>query len=395
MKLRKLTTTSGLIFTLSSPAPLFAATDYVFFCQSCNPGTYSDGTLEGSCADCNLGTCSLAGASSCMNCKEGTSTSSNGTNLNGTKGTPCTSSDGKCVPCSPGYYADVKGLATCKECPEGKVSAAGGATGCTGCGKGKYAPNKHMSQCNDVGTGYCATGSANTGRSGCTSSTNSGSYPGVAVCNKETCGAISCNGGYILSGTSCSKCGKGTFTSGGTATQCTSCNGGYCQPNAGQTSCTTPCTSTSVKSCSKTTCAPTGCNPGYGGSNCSVCNSGKYSKNGSLSGCDTCSAGQYSGDSGAKTECTSCSAGTYSGAGASSCTDCGEWTWSSAGSSSCTSVRDKYDVIEDLSDGKYSSGSLEAGYYVFIVGGGKGGNVGSRSGGSGGQLTYEIGRAHV
>ncbi len=267
MKLRKLTTTTGLIFTITSPAPLFATDSYLFVCEACKAGTYSDGTND--CISCAAGTYSHASSTSCTNCQEGHSTEGK-------------TGQAECKPCAAGYYTNKKGQSTCAPCSAGTYAKGTGNTKCLNCGPGTYSANKGASNCTNVSSGYCATGSANSSQKGCTSSTNPSSYPGVAICDTKTCAATSCNAGFGYNSGICNQCGSGYASIGGT-TSCYYCSG--------------------AKSYS-----------GQGASRCSSCSAG-YIANYNHSGCNICKANTYDNGS----SCVPCGDWLQSSEGSTSC----------------------------------------------------------------------------
>ena len=115
-------------------------------CQSCSKGTYAD----------------ELGSTSCTLCPEGSYKMGRGT-INA------------CEPCGAGEYSVSNGK-SCKQCPAGTYSAAGGA--CTSCPAGKYSAAGAAS-CTSCPAGrYSAAGAGS-----CTSCpSGQGSLPGSSSC---------------------------------------------------------------------------------------------------------------------------------------------------------------------------------------------------------------------
>ena len=99
---------------------------------------------------------------------------------------------------------------SCKNCGKGKYQDLTGQTGCKNCGKGYYCPNEATENHKPVDPGYCAKTENESLQTACQSSTTS-SLPGVKSCNKETCNAVTCNDGYYLTGTTCTRCPAGSW----------------------------------------------------------------------------------------------------------------------------------------------------------------------------------------
>lgn len=203
------------------------------------------------------------------------------------------------VTCRPGTYK--ANSTTCKPCPAGKYSSSTNATSCSICEAGKYS-GVGASGCYSCSSGYyssagasscsaCPTGQwAVAGSKSCTSCLTTG----VATCDSRTGKALSCQTGYDLLNSACSKPAV-------TAASCV----------AGQY---------------------------FNGASCVSCDAGKYSAAGA-STCSACSAGTYS--AAGASSCSACSAGTYAVAGSSSCQACSTGTWSSSNAGSCSNCTNK------------------------------------------------------
>ena len=214
MKLRNLTTASifAIATTYTNQDAHALQYPYLFVCQSCAAGTYSDGTLE-KCKECPAGQYSQGNAGSCSTCNAGTY-SNKGANQTGSTG---------CNICSAGTYS-TKGSSSCTRCPAGKYSGAG-ASSCSSCSSTSY--GTWGGNCGTVTrsvTSYCtkagstsSTGNSSTttesttlycsGHSSCSASTNgtctSCSKPSYSSWNSTSGCGWSCNGGYYRSGNNC------------------------------------------------------------------------------------------------------------------------------------------------------------------------------------------------
>ena len=203
------------------------------------------------------------------------------------------------VTCRPGQYK--KNSTTCELCPAGKYSNSTNATTCSICEAGTYS-GVGATSCYPCSNGYyssagasscsaCPTGQwAVAGSKSCTSCLTTG----VATCDSRTGKALSCQTGYDLLNSACSKPAV-------TAASCV----------AGQY---------------------------FNGASCVSCDAGKYSAAGS-STCSACSAGTYS--VAGSSSCSACSAGTYSAASSSTCLTCSTGTWSSSNAGSCSDCTNK------------------------------------------------------
>ena len=103
---------------------------YIYMCQSCPAGTYSDGT-QTQCTPCPAGTYSNGGAGSCTKCKSGTYS---------------TGGAGQCSPCPSGQYNNTEGATSCQKCSDGTYAGGTGNTSCSRC------PDYHWSS---AGAGSC------------------------------------------------------------------------------------------------------------------------------------------------------------------------------------------------------------------------------------------------
>ena len=228
-------------------------------CISCPAGTYSgtagkSGTTATQCSACADGYFSAAGASSCGQCAaactgstyESTSCSATSDRVctactsctNPTNGTASvtgcsgTSGPGTCsYSCNAGYFYDSsKSTPTCSQCSAGSYSAAG-ATSCTNCsttcGSGKYISSACTTTA-DIGCTSCSTTCSATGAliASCagtetsnptcycpTNTTLLTSYYGPSQIAVPRC---TCNPGYASAsgtGSSCTACGSGKYSS--------------------------------------------------------------------------------------------------------------------------------------------------------------------------------------
>ena len=129
---------------------------YIYMCQSCPAGTYSDGT-QTQCTTCPAGTYSNGGAGSCTKCKPGTYS---------------TGGAGQCSPCPSGQYNNTEGATSCQKCSGGTYAGGTGNTSCSRCPAGKYS-KAGSSECQTCGAGTYSTGGAGS-CSSCSQPTYSG-----------------------------------------------------------------------------------------------------------------------------------------------------------------------------------------------------------------------------
>jgi len=117
-------------------------------CVMCPPGRYNNESGQGSCAACELGSASGAGATTCTSCSPGTYADTKGaeTCASCPDGTyTVTSGAVSCAACEAGTES-ATGAAACSACPRGKASEGGGAP-CTSCAVGEYAPTDGLAAC--------------------------------------------------------------------------------------------------------------------------------------------------------------------------------------------------------------------------------------------------------
>jgi hypothetical protein len=304
----------------------------------CNAGGY--GLLDGSCAECSLGTYRSVDMiqALCETCPSHSNTSSTGSTVI----TQCscdagyTGSNGDiCYECGLGTYKSINGSSSCLACPShsNTTSVAStavtqclcdagytGANGdiCLGCGYGTY---KHL-----VGSSSCVSCPLN-------SNTTTTASPSIDSC-------ICNSAGFGVSNGTCLECQLGTYRSlaDSTASACVSC------PDHSNT--------TSIASTSSASCL---CNTGYTGNNGDICYACSFASYKPLTGSSSCLScpshantstvasttntscvceGGYVGNNGAT--CNECSAGYYCTGGTSS-TICPVNTYCPKGSSLPTS----------------------------------------------------------
>jgi len=146
----------------------------------------------------------------------------------------------------------------------------------------------------------------------------------------------SCTTGQYGSGTVCTNCVWGTFSTTNTATVCSNCPIGSSQQNAGQSGCI-QCATGKYQSIAGQqiciSCSPGTYNTGSGqvaASACVGCPTGKYSALAARSECLLCTAGKYSSVAG-RMVCAGCDAGkVQTGSASSGCVDCLKGMYASA-----------------------------------------------------------------
>ena len=280
---------------------------------------------------CGLG--EYVSGTSCLKCQPGT--------YNATNNTTATS----CTPCAYGSYTSSSGQLQCSQCPAGSYCPSS-STNSTQCSPGTYQPISGQASCLQCLSGEYS-GAGSTSCSKCSMTGANGYSSPANASSPASCTVTSCSPGYTLNNGTCTACGAGTSSAGGTATSCTSCGvGTYSLSTASNcTSCgagkyTTGTGSTAAASCLP---LPAGAiqNPAGGYS----CSSGYYNSNNTCTilptGATINSSGNgftcASGYSQSVTGCTQCLAGTYAAAGATTCSACGTGTYSSSnGATSCT-----------------------------------------------------------
>ena len=245
MKLRNLTTASifAIATTYTNQDAHALQYPYLFVCQSCAAGTYSDGTLE-KCKECPAGQYSTGNASSCSTCNAGTY-SNKGANQTGSTG---------CNICSAGTYSG-RGASSCSSCSSTKYEAWGGNCGTVTRNVTKY--------CTKAGS------TSPTGNSETTTESKAMSCSGHNYCSASINGTcISCSKPSNSSWDSTSGCGW-------------SCNAGYYKSSA--SSCTN-CLTAGVETCDSITGRVTSCKAGHYKSGDS-CKLSLYAYKRSVGGC--------------------------------------------------------------------------------------------------------------
>ena len=227
MKLRNLTTASifAIATTYTNQDTYALQYPYLFVCQSCAAGTYSDGTLE-KCKECPAGQYSTGNASSCSTCNAGTY-SNKGANQTGSTG---------CSGCGAGTYS-TKGSSTCTACPVGQYQDKAGQSSCSSCASTSYgAWGGTCGRLTRTMTTYCTkTGStSSTANASSTTVSGSGSCSGHTYCSAQVNGTcISCSKQTHSDWNSSDGCGY-TCHTGYTGSDCHSCGtktGGYWTDN--------------------------------------------------------------------------------------------------------------------------------------------------------------------
>ena len=211
MKLRNLTTASifAIATTYTNQDAHALQYPYLFVCQSCAAGTYSDGTLE-KCKECPAGQYSQGNAGSCSTCNAGTY-SNKGANQTGSTG---------CNNCSVGTYS-TKGSSSCSSCSSTSYGAWGGNCGTV--------TRSVTSYCTKAGS------TSSTGNASTTTESKAMSCSGHNYCSATTNGTCTaCSKPSNSSWSSSSGCGY-TCHTGYTGSDCHSCGtkaGGYWTDNA-------------------------------------------------------------------------------------------------------------------------------------------------------------------
>ena len=273
-------------------------------CDPCAAGTYKGSAGNGACSTCAAGTyTSTTGQSSCAACPAGKYCTGGSNVTNCAAGTYRSATGGKaaadCSACSALSGVSVSG---------GTYTSAAGSTANKAC---KYtAPNKTITGCGTV-------------------TTNQVTYSGSAW--PATTYSVTANGGYVIANNNtasatCSACGDGTYSAGGSATSCSACSaltgvsvsGGtytsvsprnanttcrYKAPNKTITGCSAVTTNTvsySGTAWSATTYNVTAnggyviANNGSASATCTQCTGSKYSAGGTATACTNCPAAEDS-----------------------------------------------------------------------------------------------------
>eukprot|EP00003_Mantamonas_plastica_P032595 TRINITY_DN893_c0_g1_i2.p1 TRINITY_DN893_c0_g1~~TRINITY_DN893_c0_g1_i2.p1 ORF type:complete len:1008 (+),score=174.89 TRINITY_DN893_c0_g1_i2:619-3642(+) len=253
------------------------------------PGGFYTTDGDSSCANCTLGSFSIAGAYNCTSCPRGTYAETLGSST--------------CLDCPAGFYNEKTGstiITDCDPCTPGSFSTVPGATTvatCESCPRGKFQANSGQSFCSN-----CTAGTASAIFGSASSTTCNLCQPGLYSPQPAS--------------TSCTPCEKGTFTGVAGLSTCAPCNpGGWSGGFA--------------SSC--TGCAVGKYNPSYGSTtagDCINCDPGTYADVTGLGVCRNCSMGSW-GNATAQTtalDCYKCDIGKYSDVEAattpSTCRDC-------------------------------------------------------------------------
>lgn len=333
---------------------------FIYRCQACEPGKYAPeegapnclpcptgkyGTswMQTSCLDCPTGQFmdevehykALSDTHECKTCPKGKATNTVG--------------NSQCFACEIGTYADVRGLAVCIGCAEGRfLGTVGGtkalcgseneedccqvckagygtnldfkATECTACDLGTYQTVDEGGVCLDCSPGTYANA---IGTVTCTNCPKGSSQPatkstycvycvagkfadvtGLANCkNCPTARYLEASSGVTI-GTeprerSCKLCNAGKQGTGtgktSEATACTNCNPGTYNNNAGQMC--KPCNAGQFQD-------------GYGATSCKPCAAGSFGPGMGLSSCTLCSTGRFKSVAGSSSACSICGFGT-------------------------------------------------------------------------------------
>ena len=216
--------------------------------------------------------------------------------------------DEVCMPCAPGFHADVNGLTACKMCAVGQFSAEHESIRCAACGAGLYAPLPASTECAE-----CAFGRFS-------------NVQGAANCNLCPKDHYHLVRGSTRA-TDCIPCAEGEISDRG-ASSCTACPLGKRK--------------TRVATC---TVCPLGTYGGGGAASCADCPVGKFgTSNGSVveeTGCQWCPAGRVGTRPALKGQhqCNACPKGKYrpsSGEGTQLCKWCSPGYFSGLASPTCS-----------------------------------------------------------
>ena len=317
-------------------------------CDQCVAGKYAERGAN-SCSNCTAGKESSAGATAsgdCNNCAAG-KVSAGGVACSGCAvGEKPKSDKSACENCPNGKYQDSAGQSdTCTSCPKGKANAGGAAASdydsqadCDDCGTGKYADVTGLASCKN-----------------CTAGSETQASSTVVTSAAEAC--VACVAGKVDkdsdSSTTCYSCdaAQQEYQSSTGQTSCNTCSTGTftCGDNT-VSSCASNCGSSGGGGGGITTCANAWqyvfTDPYSGQTSCKTCAAGKDQISSTASSCDDCDAGESRAGS-ATAACASCDAGKYSDAQAATCTDCDE------GQQDTNTDGNKATACEDCPIGKY------------------------------------------
>ena len=316
-----------------------------------------------------------------------------------------------CVPCPTGWYTDVPGLDSCKECPVGTYNpsmAQASLSSCLPCPAGSFGSLTKASVCTQCPSGTMSTLTRQSDPSVCEQCA-AGSYNDQA--GKAACLPCPAGTSNALKGQNsllaCLACSKGKYSSSDGQVSCTLCPAGTSNPLEKQTDAgaCVQCSSGkySVSSCgasaSNQTCLATGttgggvscavaasgscasklsgacdveasggafyqakCPPGYfqpssGASNCLPCHKGFFQPSVGQAFCLPCKAGDYNPAeaSASQSSCLPCPVGTYQPeSGQPGCIQCNTTTFTplegSASNASCTSFQNIVSYVFSAGD---------------------------------------------
>ena len=225
--------------------------------SSCLPGFYKSGN---NCVEAPIGYYSPGGTSALLACPGDSTSPIRSSSISQCAVSSCPSgkfiSNGQCSSCGAGTYSAGGTATVCRSCAAGQYSAAGAAS-CSTCAAGQYSPAgaAFCTTCtNTIGASAMTSPAGSTSQSQCTASACSSGYS----LNNGVCKSSSCMPGYYLYGTTCTACGAGTSSAGGTATSCTSCGvGTYSTGTASNcTACSSNQYTTGIGSTAAASCLP-------------------------------------------------------------------------------------------------------------------------------------------
>lgn len=274
-----------------------------------------------------------------------------------------------CATCAAGTYNTTTGNTSCATCPAGKWCTGGTHNAaCSSLSGVSVAGGTYTSAAGSKANTACKYTAPTKTITGCkTVTTNQVTYTGSAW--PATTYSVSANGGYIISGNgtasaTCSQCGAGKYSAGGTATSCGTC-ANWTYSAAGAASCT-DCAAvgdgwtkvsgtgwTSYANCKGTktgTAINANCSAGvltraqtsataWGNPSITTALQAKAGSYVNGQTCTQCAAGTYTASAGTQTSCTAASKGYYVGsAGATAQSACAAGKYQDAtGQSSCKS----------------------------------------------------------
>eukprot|EP00611_Tribonema_gayanum_P016855 TRINITY_DN292_c0_g1_i2.p1 TRINITY_DN292_c0_g1~~TRINITY_DN292_c0_g1_i2.p1 ORF type:complete len:877 (-),score=187.70 TRINITY_DN292_c0_g1_i2:607-2943(-) len=279
-------------------------------CTTCQPGSWSDGTMQ-TCAPCADNKTSAEGATECTPCPDNATANKDHTACACDKGF----GGSDCALCATDSYSPGSDLSECTKCGPnmkanddsngcvcnaGYVPARLGGKGCTACPAGTYEDNGVCKACakgkitESAGSSQCTACPAlsvpNAARTQCVCKAGYGRAPGSSSCT-------ACPAGTYSDATmiTCKQCQTDRI-SAAKATVCVACTGGKVA-NVGQTKCV--------------------CKDGQGGATCKKCNVGNYSNASTNYLCVPCATGIAPASGAAK--CTECAANKIADATRTAC----------------------------------------------------------------------------